>query len=155
MKYNTSAFRRKILFSFAVTLLSLSNLVTAQQQEAYVENPVAYVNTFHGTAPLTDPDFIGYKPPEGWRVWAGLTYPGATLPNAMVQLSPITQYGSGAGYEYEDDEILGFTHTNKGHWNLCHIPILPIAENKLFIASYWNMVVSIRFPSTSLIVTDT
>ena len=129
MKYNTSAFRRKILFSFAVTLLSLSNLVTAQQQEAYVENPVAYVNPFHGTAPLTDPDFIGYKPPEGWRVWAGLTYPGATLPNAMVQLSPITQYGSGAGYEYEDDEILGFTHTNKGHWNLCHIPILPIAEN--------------------------
>ena len=47
----------------------------------------------------------------------------------MVQLSPITQYGSGAGYEYEDDEILGFTHTNKGHWNLCHIPVLPIAEN--------------------------
>jgi len=129
MKYNARAFRRKILFSFAVTLLSLTNLVIAQQQEAYVENPVAYVNTFHGTAPLTDPDFIGYKPPEGWRVWAGLTYPGATLPNAMVQLSPITQYGSGAGYEYEDDEILGFTHTNKGHWNLCHIPILPIAEN--------------------------
>lgn len=129
MKYNASAFRRKILFSFAVTLLSLTNLVTAQQQEAYVENPVAYVNPFHGTAPLTDPDFIGYTPPEGWRVWAGLTYPGATLPNAMVQLSPITQYGSGAGYEYEDDEILGFTHTNKGHWNLCHIPILPIAEN--------------------------
>ncbi|MEC7783181.1 MAG: GH92 family glycosyl hydrolase [Bacteroidota bacterium] len=129
MKYNASAFRRKILFSFAVTLLSLSNLVTAQQQEAYVENPVAYVNPFHGTAPLTDPDFIGYTPPEGWRVWAGLTYPGATLPNAMVQLSPITQYGSGAGYEYEDDEILGFTHTNKGHWNLCHIPVLPIAEN--------------------------
>lgn len=129
MKHNASAFRRKILFSFAVTLLSLTNLVTAQQQEAYVENPVAYVNPFHGTAPLTDPDFIGYTPPEGWRVWAGLTYPGATLPNAMVQLSPITQYGSGAGYEYEDDEILGFTHTNKGHWNLCHIPILPIAEN--------------------------
>ena len=129
MKHNASAFRRKILFSFAVTLLSLTNLVIAQQQEVYVENPVAYVNPFHGTAPLTDPDFIGYTPPEGWRVWAGLTYPGATLPNAMVQLSPITQYGSGAGYEYEDDEILGFTHTNKGHWNLCHIPILPIAEN--------------------------
>ena len=129
MKHNASAFRRKILFSFAVTLLSLTNLVIAQQQEVYVENPVAYVNPFHGTAPLTDPDFIGYTPPEGWRVWAGLTYPGATLPNAMVQLSPITQYGSGAGYEYEDDEILGFTHTNKGHWNLCHIPVLPIAEN--------------------------
>ena len=128
MKHHASAFRLKILFSFTVMLLSIPQVLIAQQQEAYVENPVAYVNPFHGTAPLTDPDFIGYTPPEGWRVWAGLTYPGATLPNAMVQLSPITQYGSGAGYEYEDKEILGFTHTNKGHWNLCHIPILPIAE---------------------------
>lgn len=22
--------------------------------------------------------------------------------------------------------IYGFTHTNKGHWNLCHIPLLPV-----------------------------
>ncbi|UII19996.1 GH92 family glycosyl hydrolase [Fulvivirga ligni] len=88
-----------------------------------------YVNPFVGTAPLTDPDFIGYTPPRDWRVWAGLTFPGSSLPNAMVQLSPITQYGSGAGYEYEDDEIIGFTHTNKGHWNLCHIPIMPISSD--------------------------
>jgi predicted alpha-1,2-mannosidase len=45
----------------------------------------------------------------------------------MVQLSPITEYHSGAGYEYEDDVIYGFTHTNKGHWNLCHIPLLPVS----------------------------
>ena len=87
----------------------------------------SFVNPFIGTAPLTDPAFIGYTPPEGWRVWAGLVFPGSSLPNAMVQLSPITEYGTGAGYEYEDTEILGFTHTNKGHWNLCNIPILPIA----------------------------
>lgn len=87
----------------------------------------SFVNPFIGTAPLTDPEFIGYTPPEGWRVWAGLVYPGSSLPNAMVQLSPITEYGSGAGYEYEDTEILGFTHTNKGHWNLCNIPILPVS----------------------------
>ena len=93
---------------------------------------VAYVNPFIGTAPLTDPAFIGYTPPKDWRVWAGLTYPGSTLPNAMVQLSPITQYGSGAGYEYEDSEIIGFTHTNKGHWNLCHIPILPVSSDADF-----------------------
>jgi putative alpha-1,2-mannosidase len=55
----------------------------------------------------------------------GLNFPGSSLPNAMVQLSPVTEYGSGAGYEYEDSVILGFTHTNKGHWNLCNIPILP------------------------------
>src|SRR5690554_1698252 len=88
---------------------------------------VELVNPFIGTAPLTDPKQIGYTPPEGWRVWAGLTYPGASLPNAMVQLSPITEYGSGAGYEYEDEEILAFAHTNKGHWNLVHIPILPVS----------------------------
>jgi len=86
----------------------------------------AYVNPFLGTAPLLDSAYIGYKPPLNWRVWAGLTYPGATLPNAMVQLSPITEFGSGAGYEYEDTVIYAFTHTNKGHWNLCHIPVLPV-----------------------------
>lgn len=86
----------------------------------------AYVNPFLGTAPLLDSVYIGYKPPQNWRVWAGLTYPGATLPNAMVQLSPVTEFGSGAGYEYEDTVIYAFTHTNKGHWNLCHIPVLPV-----------------------------
>ncbi len=94
---------------------------------AYVTNPASYVDPFLGTAPLTDPAFIGYTPPKDWRVWAGLTYPGSSLPNAMVQLSPITEYGSGAGYEYEDSTIIGFTHTNKGHWNLCNVPVLPLS----------------------------
>ncbi len=83
-----------------------------------------YVNPFLGTAPLTNVADIGFVPP--WRVWAGLTFPGASLPNAMVQLSPITEFGSGAGYEYEDSVIHAFTHSNKGHWNLCHIPFLPV-----------------------------
>lgn len=85
-----------------------------------------HVNPFLGTAPLTNPKEIGYVPPKDWRVWAGLTFPGASLPNAMVQLSPITEFGSGAGYEYEDTVIHAFAHTNKGHWNLCHLPMLPV-----------------------------
>jgi predicted alpha-1,2-mannosidase len=88
-----------------------------------------YVNTFVGTAPLTDPKILGYELPKGWRSWAGLTFPGSSMPNAMVQLSPMTEYGSGAGYEYEDDIIYGFTHTNKGHWNLCNIPLLPVSAD--------------------------
>ena len=88
-----------------------------------------FVNPFLGTAPLQDSIDCGYNPPRDWRVWAGLTYPGASLPNAMVQLSPITEWHSGAGYEYEDNVIYAFTHTNKGHWNLCHIPILPVTED--------------------------
>ncbi len=85
-----------------------------------------YVNPFIGTTPLTDSAIVGFRVPDGWRPWSGLTYPGAALPNAMVQVSPITEYGSGAGYEYEDSVIIGFAHTNKGHWNLCNVPVLPI-----------------------------
>ncbi len=83
----------------------------------------SYVNPFLGTAPLTNPADIGFTPP--FRVWVGLVFPGASLPNAMVQLSPITRFGSGAGYEYENHVIHAFAHTNKGHWNLCNIPVLP------------------------------
>lgn len=83
----------------------------------------AYVNPFLGTAPLTNPADIGFTPP--WRVWAGLVFPGASVPNAMVQLTPITKFGSGAGYEYENPVIYAFAHTCKGHWNLCNIPVLP------------------------------
>jgi predicted alpha-1,2-mannosidase len=86
---------------------------------------VDYVSPFLGTAPLTNVDDIGFEPP--WRVWTGLTFPGASLPNAMVQLSPITEFGSGAGYEYEHQTIFAFVHTNKGHWNMCHIPLFPVA----------------------------
>lgn len=104
--------------------LLLLLLVLATSLPAVAERkPVDYVNPFLGTAPLTDPADIGFKPP--WRVWAGLVFPGASVPNAMVQLSPITKFGSGAGYEYENTSIYGFAHTNKGHWNLCYIPILP------------------------------
>ncbi|WP_263384517.1 GH92 family glycosyl hydrolase [Granulicella arctica] len=99
-------------------------LSSALRMEAQ-KRPVEYVNTFLGTAPLTDPADIGFKPP--WRVWAGLVFPGASVPNAMVQLSPITKFGSGAGYEYENNVIYAFAHTNKGHWNLCNIPMLPVS----------------------------
>ncbi|MFC5684042.1 GH92 family glycosyl hydrolase [Flavobacterium sp. MAHUQ-51] len=92
----------------------------------------ALVNPFIGTAPLLDTKIIGYTPPADMRVWAGLVFPGSSVPNAMVQLSPMTKYRSGAGYEYEDSNILGFTHTNKGHWNLCHIPILPVSKGATF-----------------------
>lgn len=115
-----------LFFFLLVTAFSCTKEV-AESAEGSHTNYAHYVNPLIGTAPLTDPEFIGYTPPEGWRVWAGLVYPGASLPNAMVQLSPITEYGTGAGYEYEDSVIYGFTHTNKGHWNLCNIPVLPVS----------------------------
>ncbi|WP_069660226.1 GH92 family glycosyl hydrolase [Arcticibacter eurypsychrophilus] len=114
--------------NFTLNLVLLFLLASTAGKSQTTTSLTKYVNTFIGTAPLTDPKIIGYKLPQGWRSWAGLTFPGSSLPNAMVQLSPITAYGSGAGYQYEDTVIYGFTHTNKGHWNLCNIPILPVSN---------------------------
>ena len=86
-----------------------------------------YVNPFLGTATLWDSIDIGYKPTH--RTWGGEAFPGSSLPNAMVQLTPVTQFHSGSGYQYEDTVIYGFAHTSKGHWNLCNIPLLPATGN--------------------------
>ncbi len=103
----------------------LASTVGRGQTTSYTK----YVNTFIGSEGVTDPKILGYELPKGWRAWSGLTFPGSSLPNAMVQLSPMTKFQpAGAGYEYEDSVIVGFTHTNKGHWNLGNIPILPLSN---------------------------
>lgn len=79
-----------------------------------------------GTATLWDEADLGYVRKRMERPWGAETFPGASLPNAMVQATPITKYHSGSGYQYEDKSILGFAHTSKGHWNLGHVPILPV-----------------------------
>lgn len=82
------------------------------------------VNTFLGTETLWDSVELGFHPTR--RTWGAEVFPGSSLPNAMVQVSPVTTFRSGAGYQYEDTLIYGFSHTNKGHWNLNHIPVLPV-----------------------------
>jgi putative alpha-1,2-mannosidase len=115
----------RIWRSIVKTLLTVAALALLVSHGLAEKKPAEYVNPFLGTAPITSPAEIGFDPP--WRVWAGLTFPGASLPNAMVQLSPITKFGSGAGYEYENPILQAFAHTNKGHWNLCNIPLMPVA----------------------------
>lgn len=59
--------------------------------------PVDYVDPFVGT---------GYH---------GHTYPGASAPYGMVQLSPDTRtegWDACSGYHYDDSEIIGFSHTH-------------------------------------------
>src|SRR5512133_2791621 len=80
---------------------------------------IDYVNPFLGTATLWDSIDIGYKPTH--RTWGAEVFPGSSLPNAMVQLTPVTKFRSGSGYQYEDTHIQAFTHTCKGHWNLCNV----------------------------------
>lgn len=121
----------------ALTLVGCKSTQTASkpspsQTNISKEHLTSLVNPLIGTAPLLDEKIIGYKPPKDMRVWAGLVFPGTSLPNAMVQLSPITKFGSGAGYEYENKDIYGFAHTNKGHWNLCHLPLLPVPDRASF-----------------------
>ena len=65
----------------------------------------------------------------------GHTFPGATRPFGMIQLSPDTQvrhfrqsYPWAAGYRYEDDSILGFSHTHfsgAGHSDLGDVLLMP------------------------------
>lgn len=78
-------------FSALVLIFVLANSIVANGQK--IKNYTSYVNPFIGTAPLTDSAILGYNLPKGWRSWAGLVYPGSSLPNAMVQLSPMTEYG--------------------------------------------------------------
>ncbi|WP_260597522.1 GH92 family glycosyl hydrolase [Sphingomonas endolithica] len=68
----------------------------------------------------------------------GHTFPGATAPFGMVQLSPDTDtgcelracYAHAAGYRYEDPTIQGFSHTHfsgAGHSDLGDVLVMPQA----------------------------
>lgn len=106
-----------------LAILMLVTYITSCKSDKGLTN---YVNPFLGTATLWEPEDLGYARKIKERTWGAEVFPGSSLPNAMVQLSPVTQFRSGAGYQYEDSVIYGFSHTNKGHWNLLHIPLLPV-----------------------------
>ena len=64
-------------------------------------------------APLLD--LAKYVDPMIGTDWNGHTFPGATLPYGMVQLSPDTRtetWQGCSGYHYSDKSILGFSHTH-------------------------------------------
>jgi predicted alpha-1,2-mannosidase len=87
-------------------------------------------------------DFAGFVNPFIGTHKMGHTYPGATAPFGMVQLSPETDtipyeadgkynpsvYKYCAGYQYDDPTIVGFTHTHfsgTGHSDLGDFLIMP------------------------------
>ena len=82
-------------------------------------SPYAAVDPFIGTGP------------------DGHTFPGATVPFGMVQLSPDTwigdfhhSYAHAAGYRYDDRTIQGFSHTHfsgAGHSDLGDMLLMPIS----------------------------
>src|SRR6478672_11927532 len=106
--------------SISIVLLFLQINLMAQKPENYIQ----YVNPFIGTQKM------------------GHTFPGATVPFGAVQLSPDTDqqphningkynrnaYKYCAGYNYDDREIVGFSHTHfsgTGHSDLGDFLIMP------------------------------
>jgi len=92
---------------------------TAGQEPLSGQAKLAFVDPLIGTGP------------------DGHTFPGATVPFGMVQLSPDTQirpfkqsYKWASGYRYEDTTILGFSHTHfsgSGHSDLGDVLLQPIS----------------------------
>lgn len=88
----------KLTSILIVIVLFLSCNESSTITEAQKDKPLTnYVNTFIGTG--------GH----------GHTYPGATLPYGMMQLSPDTRlegWDGCSGYHYTDEYIYGFSHTH-------------------------------------------
>jgi putative alpha-1,2-mannosidase len=80
-------------------LLILTNVIAAcsSEKKEKESNYTQYVNPFIGTG--------GH----------GHTFPGATMPFGMVQLSPDTRldgWDGCSGYHYSDTVVYGFSHTH-------------------------------------------
>lgn len=80
-----------------ISLIVLTSLFACQSEPSKTEKLSQWVNPFIGTG--------GH----------GHTYPGATVPFGMVQLSPDTRldgWDGCSGYHYTDSIIYGFSHTH-------------------------------------------
>lgn len=108
---------RRLLIAVAVTAMLASGLASAAPARTAADKAYAWVDPFIGTG------------------GEGHTYPGATVPFGMVQLSPDTRmqprekaHGWAAGYRYDDSSIVGFSHTHfsgTGHSDLGDILLMP------------------------------
>ncbi|MGM0528905.1 MAG: GH92 family glycosyl hydrolase [Bacteroidota bacterium] len=122
-------FRIQSYLIILLTIAIILNIYPLSAQE-HNENYIQYVNPFIGTQKM------------------GHTYPGATVPFGMVQLSPDTDtipyedngeynrkvYEYCAGYQYDDPTIVGFSHTHfsgTGHSDLGDILIMPTTGDLL------------------------
>lgn len=107
---------RRLIFLLPL-LFCISCTPTEQEDESLTSANSQYVDPFIGTG--------GH----------GHTYPGATLPFGMVQLSPDTRlegWDGCSGYHYSDSVVYGFSHTHlsgTGVSDYGDILFMPVAEN--------------------------
>ncbi|MBR8535012.1 GH92 family glycosyl hydrolase [Carboxylicivirga sediminis] len=99
-----------------ITLVMALALSACQPQEKVADNILEYVDPFIGTG------------------FHGHTFPGATLPFGMVQLSPDTHldgWEASSGYHYDDTKIYAFSHTHlsgTGIGDLGDVGLLPYSN---------------------------
>ncbi|MBT5528321.1 MAG: glycoside hydrolase family 92 protein, partial [Cytophagia bacterium] len=108
----------------SIVLSACNKQIEIESQNTETPNLIQFVNPFVGTKNM------------------GHTYPGATAPFGMVQLSPETRlmnmyvdgkynkevYRYCSGYQYEDSTIFGFSHTHfsgTGHSDLGDFLLMP------------------------------
>jgi putative alpha-1,2-mannosidase len=104
-------FKQALHFSLSCLFLTLCVLTTSAQKKKKDYTPL--VNPFIGAG--------GH----------GHTFPGATVPFGMVQLSPDTRlegWDGSSGYHYSDTTVYGFSHTHlsgTGIADYCDILLMP------------------------------
>ena len=100
---------------------SLAIVLALVATAASADDYTLFVNPFIGT----QTDATG--------ALSGSTFPGATMPQGMVQLSPETEnmvtWDPCSGYDYNKDKIYGFTHTHlsgTGCTDLIDVSLMPL-----------------------------
>src|SRR5215213_7406273 len=89
--------------------------------------------------PETPKDFTRYVNPFIGTGGHGHTFPGASVPFGMVQLSPDTRednWDGSSGYHYSDNTIWGFSHTHlsgTGIPDYCDILFMPMSGPPPFL----------------------
>ena len=89
-------------------------------------------------------DFSNYINPFIGTGAHGHTFPGATMPFGMVQLSPDTRiegWDGCSGYHYSDSIIYGFSHTHlsgTGIGDYCDLLLMPTMGDICFNNGYLN-----------------
>ncbi|MCG8308355.1 MAG: GH92 family glycosyl hydrolase [Cytophagales bacterium] len=107
--------KNNLLFLLFVPIILLSSNCTSERVKN--ENPLDFVDPFIGTG------------------FHGHTFPGATLPFGMVQLSPDTHldgWDASSGYHYDDTQIFAFSHTHlsgTGIGDLGDVAFLPYSNS--------------------------
>jgi len=109
--------KHRFCFGFFLLLIAYCLPLTAQTRDF-----TRWVNPFIGTGAH------------------GHTFPGATMPFGMVQLSPDTRidnWDGSSGYHYSDDIIYGFSHTHLSGTGIpdgCDILFMPTVGEPQFFA---------------------